>query len=170
MAEFLNLDALLGAAKPRKAARVQASEIKPGAVIYIAALGPDERDLLESQFANYQKAHNREGSNVGFRLFVFAWCLCDADNNRLLDSGPEDQRVTPDFIEKMKALGESVPLPVINRGFSKAMQKLGMTKGDVEELEGNSETTTSGGGSGSKPGTTAKAGKGSSRRSKARKS
>lgn len=132
----------------RVPAEVKVPEIEAGMVAYVLAPSPDDRDLCEMQWTHYSRSHDL--GNVGFRKFVVAWCLCDADNNRLHDSGPEENRVTPAFIDYMEKVNK-LPLTAITRLFDTAMQKLGMSKSDQEELVKNSETTSSDGGSGSKP-------------------
>ena len=144
---------------------IPANEIKLGAVFYVMYPAADDRDLLELQWTNYQKAFGLEG-NVGFRKFLVAWALCDEEGNRMLDPGTEENRVTPEFIKAMNDLGENMPLNVIARAFDKAAHLFGFSTGDLEQLEKNSGTTSPDDGSGDKPKQSGSAGKGGSGDSK----
>ncbi len=166
----LSIDSLLKSAnKQQRPAQVNASEIERNSCIWILTPTADQRDLCEVQWANYSRAFLKEG-NVGFRKFLVAWCLCDEKNQQLLDPGPEENRVTPEFIKQMNELGTSMPLPVMIRAFDVALAQMGMSEKDIEELEGNSETTHTDDGSGSKPKRKAKAAKRGSKSSKTPKS
>ena len=127
---------------------IPADEIELGAVIYVMYPEPDDRDLLELQWTNYKKAFGIEGT-VGWRKFIFTWALCDEDNTRLVPSGTEENRVTPEFIKTMNTI--SIPLRVIARAYDKAAHIFGFSETDIEELVKNSKATSSDDGSGGKP-------------------
>jgi len=130
--------------RTKRPSKISAPEIAPNAVLYCALLNADERDKLEYQFAAYREAMSPGSESfVGFRKFVFAFCLCDEANTRLLDSG-DDEMPAADFIEKMDRLAENVPLPVIARMFEMACKTASLTKQDVEDLTKNSEATAAG--------------------------
>ena len=138
-------------------AQIPAAEIEPGSVIYIVQLQPDERDLMESQFLAYQRAvrNGDESAKVGFRKFVFAWCLGDAENKRTLDPGTDENDVDDQFVAQMNQLAKSVPLRLLAKAVDIACQKMGLTKSDQDELVKNSAATTGGATSGSKQDTQA---------------
>ena len=162
----LNLEALLNLENKKTPARVPVNEIERGAVLYIMAAGPDDRDLCETQWGNYRKAFGLEDSNVGLRKFLVAWCLVNEDNEQLIAPGPEANRVRPEFIEAMNKLAETVPMPAMIRLYETASQKMGFSKEDEAELVKNSETTPSDDGSGTKRKQPASVGKRGSKRSK----
>lgn len=137
------------AGKKKQATKVMTPEITQGAYVYVYCPGTDDRDLFDMQWMAYRESHGVEG-NVGLRKFIIAWMLADEDNNRLVESGTEENRVTPDFIKAMNELGE-LPAPVATRVFEKARHNLGMSPDEAAELEKNSETTPTDDGSGSKP-------------------
>ena len=127
--------------------KVPTPEIEPGSCVYILGCGPDDRDLAEVQFTNYKRSIQSEG-NVGIRKFLVTWCLCDPDNNRLVDPGPDETAVSPEFLDAMNALSESIPMATFVRVFDAAHKAMGMSQDDIEELEKNSETTTADDGNG----------------------
>lgn len=168
MSSALNLaDLTKTAGNKKQAIKVLTPEIKQGSFVYVYCPGTDDRDLFDMQYSNYRKSHGLEG-NVGLRKFVVAWMLADEENQRLVCSGTEENRVKPDFITAMNELAE-LPMPVANRVFDKARTALGLI-GDTEELKKNSKTTPTDAGSGSKPKAKASAAKPGSANSKTPKS
>ena len=154
------------AGQKKKATKVMTPEITQGSYVHVYCPGTDDRDLFDMQWMSYRTSHGVEG-NVGLRKFVIAWMLADVDNKRLVESGSEENRVTPDFIKSMNELG-SLPAPVATRIFEKARHNLGISPDEAAELEKNSETTPTADGSGSKPkpkGSGEKNGSGSSKTS-----
>ena len=143
----LNLGQLLKK-KKRIPSEVPTPEIEPNSSAFILAPGPDDRDLAEMQWANTRQG---EMGAVGFRKFIVTWCLCDESNKRLIDSGPREDKITPEFAEAMRTIGENMPLKTLVRLFDQAHKNLGLATEDIEELVKNSRTTRRGGGSGSKP-------------------
>lgn len=166
----LNLaDLTTSAGVAKKATKVMTPEIKQGSCVHVFCLNStDDRDLFDMQWLAYRTSHGIEGS-VGLRKFIVAWMLADKENNRLVCSGDEENRVKPDFITAMNELS-NLPVPVATRVFEKARHNLGMSQAEADRLEKNSETTPSVDGSGSKPKRQASAAKSGSASSKTKKS
>lgn len=168
MSKSLSLaDLTKTAGKKKQATKVMTPEITQGSFVHVYnPSGTDDRDLFDMQWGAYKTSHGVEG-NVGLRKFIIAWMLADEKNTRLVESGSEQNRVKPEFIEAMNELG-SLPVPVATRIFEKARHNLGMSPDEAKELEKNSETTPTADGSGSKPkpkGSGVKNGSGSSKTS-----
>jgi hypothetical protein len=119
--------------KPSKLKAVRVAVPEWGGEVYVAQLRADERDQLES---DWLEARTGE-SMVGFRAFITAGCLCDAERTFLF---PEPAKV-------FKQLGRKDATGV-NRVFTKACELNGFTKEDQEELLKNSEAAPSESGSG----------------------
>ncbi len=52
--------------------------------MYVAELTADERDEMEQGWIGYRSQHNgADDDNVGFRAYTVAYCLCDANRQRL---------------------------------------------------------------------------------------
>ena len=137
--------------KGRKPAQVKTPEIEPGSICWILAPTADQRDQFEIQWGSYLESQG--GSAKGFRKFMVAYCLADAENCQLMDPG-DDVEFSDEFVGFAESLNESVPIKSLARLFDVAMNKMGMTKSDVEELEKNCETIHSDDGNGSTPSTT----------------
>lgn len=169
MSQALKLEQLIQT-KSKTPIKVPTPEIDHGTHVYVLDPTPDQSDLAQVQWTNYRKSHGIE--NVGFSKFLVAWALCDENNVRLIDSGTEEDRVSPGFIESMNQIGGDTGIDnrAFRRIFDKAMQSFGLSKQDLEELEGNSETTQAEGGNGSKPKQSASRAKNGGRNSKASES
>lgn len=155
------------AKKKKQATKVFTPEIQMGSHVFVhCPTSIDFRDLFETQWGNYKKSHGLE-NNVGFRKFMITYMICNGENKCLVDPGTDSNRVSVEFIEEMNSLA-AMDTKAASRIFEVAQKNLGMSPADVEELEKNSETTTSDAGSGSKPkqlGSDAKSGSGSSKTS-----
>jgi len=123
-------------------------EIERDSVAYVASLTANERDLCEVQWQMYRKQNS--DSAVGLRAFIVTFCLCDAENVRMFDSGSSDKRLTTEFINAMDAIAK-MPSRLISRAFNAASELNGFTESDVEDLEKNSEATANGCGNGAMP-------------------
>lgn len=143
----LNLTDLL-AAPSLKPGKVPTDEIRQGTHAFVAQLTADERDLLESQWGATRKDSPR--GVVGFRAFVVGWTLCDDRNVRTLKPGSDPERLSPEFVEQVEAIGRQ-HAAALSRLFDVACRKNGLTKQDIEDLEGNFEAPPSDDGSGDKP-------------------
>ena len=128
---------------------VPTPEVEPGCVAFVLNPEPDDRDLAEMQWLAYQRQAGKTG-NVGFRKFMVTFCLCDEKNKRLVDSGTNEDAVSPEFVDAMKGLAKSIPMPAYIRLFNVASQNMGLNTEDIEELVKNSTTTRRAAGSGSK--------------------
>lgn len=147
----LTLETLLQE-RDRKAGQVPTPEIEPGSYVYVAQLTPDERDLMETQFvAHQEETRGDESARVGFRKFVFAYCLADEKNERLLDPGTDEGAISVSFVTAMNQMGANVPCQVVARAFDLACKKMGLTQSDQDELVKNSGRTPGDGASGLKP-------------------
>ena len=63
---------------------VSTPEWVDGSFVYVAELSADERDEMETGWMAYREQHNSDDeSNVGFRAYTVAYCLCDANRQRL---------------------------------------------------------------------------------------
>lgn len=133
--------------RDKKPVRVLTPELQRDGIeqLYMANLDADGRDALEVAFAAYrEKERPGDDTMQGFRKFVFAFCLADENNTRMItgDSG--------EFESQMDTLAKNMPLTVIARCFDRACQINALTKSDVEELVKNLEATSVDDGNGSK--------------------
>lgn len=162
----LDLKRILTPSK-KKPVEVPTPEIEHGSSIFILNPTPLELDLAQVQWRAYKATAGITG-DVGFSAFIVAWALADADNNRLIDSGEDENQVSAEFLAAMAQLSgpEGIDNRAFKRLFDKAMQSFGFSKADVEELEKNSGATPSDDGSGSKPKPPASAGSRGSKASK----
>lgn len=114
-----------------KAVRVVVPEW--GGEVYVAELRADERDRVETDWMNV-----REGDSlIGFRAYIAAACLCDAERNLLFAKPGEVYRK----LGQKDASG-------VTRIFTKACELNGFTKSDQDELLKNSEAAPNASGNG----------------------
>ncbi len=104
-----------------------------GTGVYIAELTADERDTLETEWAQLKDTFDDE-TNVGFRGWVVTFCLCD--ENRVFDAN--------DYQERQKAFQSigAKGAKVISRLFNVASKLNGLVREDIENLEKKSGATT----------------------------
>jgi hypothetical protein len=129
----LTADDILGGADDRKleAVAVATPEWKEGSHVFVAELSADERDQMEELWIAYKRALDDEESNVGFRAFTVAFCLCDLHRNRLF-AGRESDVAGRIGSRNGKAT---------SRVFNVCSKINGLTKQDIDELEKNSGAT-----------------------------
>lgn len=91
--------------------------------VYVRVMGGDERDAWE------QSITSSEGNvdMVGVRSRLTCICSADENGDRLFDDGDEEW------------LGRE-PSTILQRIFAKAQRVNKLTKSDIEELVGNSES------------------------------
>lgn len=119
--------------KPLRAVAVPTPEWKWGSQAFVAELDATERDELEVGWSEYKKSKGDEENNVGFRAWCVAFCLCDAQ--RKLLAGNNDEVVAlADKIAKKNGKTTS-------RLFNTISMVNGLTKADIDALEGNYEAT-----------------------------
>ncbi|MFO0939826.1 MAG: hypothetical protein U0930_03585 [Pirellulales bacterium] len=130
----LTIDDLLKSDEtPLRAVSVPTPEWKWGSQVFVAEIDATERDELEVGWSEYKANKGSEENNVGFRAWCVAFCLCD--QNRKLYAGNNDEVVTlSDRIAKKNAKTTARLFNVISR-------LNGLTKADIDALEGNSEAT-----------------------------
>lgn len=114
-----------------RAVGVPTPEWQRGSMVYVAELSANERDELEVGWAEY-KAAKAEENNVGFRAWCVAFCLCDQERGLLFDS----DEVPAAAARLGKKNGKAT-----SRLFNTISRINGLTKADIDELEGNSEAT-----------------------------
>jgi hypothetical protein len=114
-----------------RAVGVPTPEWKAGTLAYVAELSGNERDELEVGWADY-KASKGEEDNVGFRAWCVAFCLCDEQRGLLFD--PDEVPAAAEKIGKKNGKATS-------RLFNTISRINGLTKADIDVLEGNSEAT-----------------------------
>lgn len=123
--EIMNADDILGGDKLRAVA-VAVPEWQAGGQVFVAELSADERDEFETAWVEHKQSRGEE-DNIGFRAFTVAWCLCS----------PERYRT---FVGR-----EAEAAQVIGQRNGKATSRLfntisrinGLTKADIDSLEGN---------------------------------
>lgn len=120
-----------GGLESLRAVGVPTPEWKPGSLAYVAELTANERDELEVGWADY-KASKGEEDNVGFRAWCVAFCLCDAERGLLFDN--DEVPAAAQRIGKKNGKATS-------RLFNTISRINGLTKADIDVLEGNSEAT-----------------------------
>lgn len=114
-----------------RAVAVPTPEWKKDSLAYVAELTANERDELEIGWAEF-KATKGEEDNVGFRAWCVAFCLCDVERGLLFD--PDE---VPAMAEKIgKRNGKAT-----SRLFNTISRINGLTKQDIDVLEGNSAAT-----------------------------
>lgn len=114
-----------------RAVGVPVPEWKKDSLVYVSELSADERDALEVGWADY-KSSKGEDDNVGFRAWCVAFCLCDESRVPLFN---EDE--VPAMAEKIgKRNGKAT-----SRLFNTISRINGLTKSDIDVLEGNSVAT-----------------------------
>lgn len=127
--EILAADEIVGGANSLKAVPVPVDEWKPGSLVHVAELTADERDELEEEWSRFREKLNEDGSNVGFRSFVVAWCLCDAARTRMF-AGREATAA--------QSIGTNRNGKATARVFNVAARINGLLKEDIDALEKNS--------------------------------
>ena len=123
--EILRGDDLL-ASDTLRAVAVATPEFKAGSRVFVAELSADERDEFETAWQEHKQALG-EDDNVGFRAFTAAYCLCDEKRYRTF-AGREAEAAAAIGKRNGKATG---------RIFNTACRINGLTKSDIDELEGN---------------------------------
>ena len=128
---------------PLRAVQVCTPELGAESFVFVAELSADERDELEELWAEKKKEYEDE-TQIGFRAWVVAYCLCDDQRKRLFD---EDK-----IADAAAALGRKAAKPMA-RIFNTACRINGLLKSDVDTLEKNSvaKTGPQGDGSGESP-------------------
>jgi hypothetical protein len=124
--DILNGDDILAGKDRLRAVPVPVPEWKPGSQVFVAELSGDERDEFETAWADYKTAREEE-DNVGFRAFTVAYCLCD-DKRWLLFQGR--------FPEAAQTIGGRNG-KATSRLFNTISRINGLTKADIDQLEGN---------------------------------
>jgi hypothetical protein len=129
----LSIDDLMkDSENPLKAVPVPTPEWKVGSQAFVAELDATERDELEVGWTEYKAAKGGE-DNVGFRAWCVAFCLCDHER-RLFCSNNDEVVALADKIAKKNAKATA-------RVFNLISRINGLTKADIDLLEGNSEAT-----------------------------
>lgn len=116
-----------------RAVAVPTPEYKFGSQAFVAELSAEERDQLEVGWAAYQEAQIESEDNVGFRAYCVAFCLCDQKRGLLFRSD-EEVVAAANKLRKRNAKATS-------RLFNTISRINGLTKADIDALEGNSEAT-----------------------------
>ena len=114
-----------------RAVGVPTPEWKAGTLAYVAELTANERDELEVGWADYKNSKG-EDDNVGFRAWCVAFCLCDHERGLLFD---------PDEVPAAAARLGKKNGKATSRLFNTISRINGLTKADIDVLEGNSEAT-----------------------------
>lgn len=123
--EILNDSEILAGDKLR-AVPVAVPEWKPGSRVFVAELSADERDEFETAWVEYKQARGEE-DNIGFRAFTVAYCLCNQSRYRSFQ-GRE--------AEAAQAIGQR-NAKATSRLFNTISRINGLTKADIDQLEGN---------------------------------
>ncbi len=123
----LTADELLTAPQQKLIAHaVSTPEWKEGSFVYVAELTADERDEMEQGWIGYRSQHNgADDDNVGFRAYTVAYCLCDANRQRLF-AGRESSAAVVIGQRNGKATA---------RVFNTCSKINGLTKADIDALE-----------------------------------
>jgi hypothetical protein len=122
---------------------VQTPELGAGSQCFVAQLSADERDEMETWWAEKKEDDGSE-DNVGFRAWVAAYCLCDANRQRFY-------KTTGEVRFAAAQIGAKKPASVISRIFNTASRMNGLVKSDIDELEKKLEKAPTGSGSGESP-------------------
>jgi len=101
-----------------------------GQEVYVRAFGGTERDRFEAKTLELEKAGGYSARLVGLRARLLASTLCTADGVLIFD--PNDQ-------SQVDALG-AITVEEVEPLFDAATKLNKLTKADVDELAGNSET------------------------------
>lgn len=136
-------DFLADEAVTLQARAVQTPEMGAGSHCFVAQLSADERDEMETWW-NEKKDEQRAEDNVGFRAWVAAYCLCDANRQRFY-------RTTGEVRFAAAQIGAKKPASAIARIFNTASRLNGLLPSDIDELEKKSEKAPTGSGSGESP-------------------
>ncbi len=123
--DILHADDILAGDKLRAVA-VAVPEWKPGGQVFVAELSADERDQFETAWVEHKELRG-EDDNVGFRAFTVAYCLCDETRFRMFGGREADAAET---IGKRNGKATS-------RLFNTISRINGLTKADIDQLEGN---------------------------------
>lgn len=110
-----------------RAVAVPTPEWKAGTLAYVAELSANERDELEVGWSDYKQSKGEE-DNVGFRAWCVAFCLCDVERGLLFD--PDEVPAAAERIGKKNGKATSRLFNIISR-------INGLTKADIDVLEGN---------------------------------
>jgi hypothetical protein len=130
--EILAADEIVGGMNSLQAIPVPVNEWKENSLVHVAELTADERDELEEEWAKFRDKLNEDGSNVGFRSFVVAWCLCNEQRVRLF-AGRE--------AEAAQSIGANRNGRATARVFNIAARINGLLKEDIDSLEKKSVAT-----------------------------
>lgn len=109
-----------------RAVPVAVPEWQPGGRVFVAELSADERDQFETAWVEHKQALGQD-DNIGFRAFTVAYCLCDENRFRTF-TGRE--------VEAAEAIGKRNG-KATSRLFNTISRVNGLTKADIDELEGN---------------------------------
>lgn len=130
------LDALNAAALPLPISSVAVPEFGDGMTAYVAALSADERDeRVEIPFLEYK---GDQETNVGFRAFLVAACLC-SEAREFLAKGPKDIKSLAMNLGKQAG-------GAVTRLFNEACTLNGIGETEQKALEKNSPPCAAGNG------------------------
>lgn len=124
--DLLNGDDILSPREKLRAVLVATPEWQANGAVHVAELTGDERDAMEVAWAEHKEALGEE-DNVGFRAFAVAYCICSENRVRLF-SGREAEAAQVIGGRNGKAT---------SRLFNTISRINGLTKADVDALEGN---------------------------------
>lgn len=123
---------VLNDADQLRAVGVPTPEWRADSLAHVAELSAVERDQLETGWVEYKTARGEE-DNVGFRAYCVAFCLCDSQRGRLFPTSSDVDRAA-DKIARRNGKATS-------RLFNTISRINGLTKADIDVLEGNSDAT-----------------------------
>lgn len=101
-----------------------------GQEVFVRAFGGTERDRFEAKTLELEKTGGYTARLVGLRARLLAATLCTADGVLIFDAGSQ---------EDLEALG-AITVEEVEPLFDAATRLNKLTKADVDELAGNSET------------------------------
>jgi hypothetical protein len=119
-------DDILAADKLR-AVPVTTHEWKPNTQAFVCEMNADERDQFETDWVDYKQSLGDEENNVGFRAFAVAWCICNAERQRMFEGR---EAVAAQSIGKKSGKATA-------RLFNTISRINGLTKADIDALEKN---------------------------------
>jgi hypothetical protein len=114
-------------------------EMGEDTAVCLAELDADQRDELETLWAE-KKAQYEDETNIGFRAWVVAYCLCDQQRQRMYSTSSA-------LSAAADALGKK-PARMMSRLFNTACRLNGLLRQDVEAAEKNSVPAVNAAGNG----------------------
>jgi hypothetical protein len=124
--EIMKADDILSGGDKLRAVAVAIPEWKAGSQVFVAELSADERDAFETAWVEHKQSRGEE-DNIGFRAFTVAWCICTEGRYRTF-AGRE--------AEAAAAIGQRNG-KATSRLFNTISRINGLTKADIDQLEGN---------------------------------